>query len=110
MGYETKNEPNCKRRVILAALLATWAALTAAPASGPLRVSTANPRYFANGSGHIVYLTGSHTWTSLQDIGASDPPPAFDFTRYLDFLEKHHHNFIRLWRQELVQWLSLIHI
>ena len=34
----------------------------------------------------------------------SDPPPAFDFDAYLDFLEKHHHNFIRLWRWELPKW------
>ena len=37
-----------------------------APA-GPLRVCAANPRYFAAASGRPVYLTGSHTWQSLQD-------------------------------------------
>jgi hypothetical protein len=37
-------------------------------------------------------------------MGPTDPPPAFDFRGYLDFLEQHHHNFIRLWRWELVSW------
>jgi hypothetical protein len=30
-----------------------------------LRVLTANPRYFTDGSGRAVYLTGSHVWWSL---------------------------------------------
>jgi hypothetical protein len=29
--------------------------------NGPLRVHPKNPRYFANGSGKTVYLTGAHT-------------------------------------------------
>jgi len=29
-------------------------------------------------------------------MGRSDPPEPFDFDAYLDFLEKYHHNFIRL--------------
>jgi GxxExxY protein len=76
----------------------------AAPASGPLRVSRENPRYLADGNRRIVYLTGSHTWSSLQDQGATDPPPVFDYDRYLDFLETHHHNFIRLWAWEQARW------
>lgn len=76
----------------------------AAPASGPLRVSRENPRYFADGNRRVVYLTGSHTWSSLQDQGATDPPPVFDYDRYLDFLETHHHNFIRLWAWEQARW------
>lgn len=80
------------------------AATATTPATGPLRVSQANPRYFADASGRTVYLTGSHTWNNLQDMGEADPPPAFDFNGYLDFLERRHHNFIRLWRWELVRW------
>src|SRR5512133_354423 len=76
----------------------------AAPASGPLRVHPANPRYFADGSGKAVFLTGSHTWASLQDMGLANPPSAFDFPAYLDLLDRHHHNFIRLWRWEFSQW------
>jgi hypothetical protein len=67
-------------------------------------VDKKNPRYFADASGKTVYLTGSHTWNSLQDMGFTDPPAAFGFEVYLDFLEKHHHNFIRLWRWELPKW------
>jgi len=73
-------------------------------ARGPLRVHPTNPRYFTDGSGKAVYLTGSHTWNNLQDLGLIDPPPAFNFDAHLDFLDKRHHNFIRLWRWELSRW------
>ena len=51
-----------------------------------------------------VYLTGSHTWNNLVDMGRGDPPEAFDFDAYLDFLERHGHNFIRLWAWDSVTW------
>jgi hypothetical protein len=70
---------------------------------GPLRVHPKNPRYFTDGSGKAIYLTGSHTWNNLIDRGPSDPPPVFDFDGYLDFLKKHNHNFIRLWGRH-VSW------
>ena len=66
-------------------------------ATGPLRVSAKNPRYFCDASGREVLLVGSHTWNSLVDMGRSDPPEAFDFEAYLDFLGRYGHNFIRLW-------------
>ncbi len=78
--------------------------LLAAEATGPLRVHPANPRYFANAAGKAVYLTGSHTWPNLQDMGVTNPPPIFDFDTHLDFLAQHGHNFIRLWRYELIKW------
>lgn len=71
---------------------------------GPLRICQENPRYFADDSGKAMYLTGSHTWNNLQDMGPTDPPAAFDYEEYLYFLDQHHHNFIRLWRWELVSW------
>jgi len=74
------------------------------PASGPLRVHPDNPRYFADGSGKAVYLTGTHTWSNLSDMGSGDPPPRFDFDAYLDFLERLNHNFIRLWTWESTLW------
>jgi hypothetical protein len=80
-------------------------------ARGPLRVHSANSRYFTdgtkNGDGTLkaVYLTGSHTWANLIDRGPSDPPPAFDFEKYLDFLEQHNHNFIRLWTRH-ISWYT----
>jgi hypothetical protein len=83
-------------------------ALGAAPraraaTAGPLRVHPQNGRYFADTTGRAVYLTGAHTWNNLEDMGGGSPAP-FDFPKYLDFLERHHHNFIRLWRWELTRW------
>jgi hypothetical protein len=80
------------------------------PASGPLRAVPGNPRWFADPSGKAVVLTGSHTWQSLQDNGllmkngGGNPPPVFDFSAYLGFLERHNHNFFRLWRWETTKW------
>lgn len=71
---------------------------------GPLRIHPQNPRYFTDDGKRAIYLTGSHTWSDLQDMGPSDPPPAFDFNAYLDFLVKHNHNFIRLWRWEVPRY------
>ncbi|QII12844.1 hypothetical protein KsCSTR_34650 [Candidatus Kuenenia stuttgartiensis] len=63
----------------------------------PLKINTYNPRYFTGGSGKAIYLTGSHNWANLKDKGKTDPPPAFDFNGYLDFLQRYNHNFMRLW-------------
>src|SRR5215468_7395588 len=71
----------------------------AGPVSGTLRVDPINPRYFTAGKG-AVYLTGSHTWGNFKDRATVDPPPAFDYDAFLDFLVAHHHNFIRLWTWE----------
>ena len=73
-------------------LLMSWTVIGSTPAAGPLRVSTVNPRYFTDGSGKAIYLTGSHTWRNVQD-SANVP----DFTSYLDFLAKYGHNCTRLW-------------
>ena len=78
--------------------------------SGPLRVSSRNRRYFENAAGQIVYLTGSHTWSSLQDNGTSDPPAAFDYNAYLDFLIARGHNFLRLWTWEQAKWTAEIDV
>lgn len=75
-------------------------------ARGPLRKSDSNPRYFADDEGHAVYLTGSHTWTNLQDVDDRNPPSPFDYERFLDVLEGHHHNFFRLWHWEQARWGS----
>ena len=75
-------------------------------ASGVLRVSAVNPRYFTDDSGKAIYLTGSHTWTGLIDRGPTDPPPVFDFNRYLDFLQSSNHNFMRLWSRHVTRYES----
>ena len=72
---------------------------------GPLAIHPENPRYFQNtAAGEVVYLTGSHTWANLVDIGPNDPPPQFDFTAYIDWMKQLNHNFIRMWTWELVTW------
>ncbi len=86
--------------VSLMILLGTYGA----PARGPLAVCADNPRYFTDGTGRAIYLTGSHTHNNLLDGGTVDPPPAFDYDRYLDLLAAHGHNFIRLWTRELHTW------
>jgi hypothetical protein len=68
---------------------------------GLLRVCSRNPRYVADDRGEAIHLAGSHTWNNLVDMGLHDPPPAFDFAAYLDFLDRYHHNFFRLWAWEL---------
>jgi hypothetical protein len=65
---------------------------------GPLKISNFNPRYFADRQGKVIYLTGSHTWDSFGDWGASTPE--FDYLAYLAFLRTNNHNFIRLWVHE----------
>jgi hypothetical protein len=69
------------------------------PARGPLRVCPANPRYFTDGSGKPVFLTGSHTWGNFQDCTYAGLPGQMplDFDAYLAFLKRHNHNFSRLW-------------
>lgn len=83
----------------------------ARPGIGPklLRVSPDNPRYFSDGAGKIVYLTGSHTWNNFQDIsvpGGGEAP--LDFSSYLDLLARYNHNFFRLWVWEQAAWISTV--
>ncbi len=77
---------------------------TPRPTRGPLRVSPRNPRYFCDAAGQELLLAGSHTWNNLVDMGRSDPPEAFDFEAYLQFLERYGHNFIRLWTWDSTTW------
>jgi hypothetical protein len=93
---------------------AWFCALTAAgaPAAGPLRVHSANPCYFtdgtkqADGTVKAVYLTGSHHWNNLQDSGRLGGPLTnrFDYDRYLERLQELNHNFIRMWAWEGPAW------
>src|ERR1044071_7296277 len=76
-------------------------------AAAPLQVLSSNPRYFTDGSGKAIYLTGSHTHRNFMDWGYSDPPPAFNYSSYLDFLVQHQHNFMRLWVQGNFSWSRL---
>jgi hypothetical protein len=73
---------------------------------GPLRASK-NPNYFADAKGRIVYLTGSHTWNTLQDWGTNGAVQPIDFTRFVNMLLKHNHNFTLLWTTELPRFHAL---
>jgi hypothetical protein len=66
-------------------------------AAGPLRVLQANPRYFTDGSGKAIYLTGSHVWNNLQDWHGH---PQLDYEQFLDGLQSLNHNFMRMWAWE----------
>lgn len=93
---------------IIALIVALLAGHAPVRAAGLLRVSPLNPRYFTDDSGRAVYLTGSHTWTNLLDAGNGYPPPVFDYTGYLDFLEANGHNFFRLWAWEQSRWMLAV--
>ena len=59
-------------------------------------------RRTTDGSGRAVYLAGSHTWCNFAtDQGKNDPPAAFDYSAYLDFLAAHNHNLFRGWVWDL---------
>lgn len=76
------------------------------PASAPsrlLRVHPTNGRYFVDGTGKVVFLSGSHTWSDLFDHGSGSTVP-FDYSGLLDMLVANHHNFLRLWTWEQVRW------
>jgi hypothetical protein len=102
---------NCRRTIAVIVLGAVAAGLpnlgvaqeqaAAGVPRGPLRVLEENPRYFTDGSGKAVYLTGSHTWSSFQDSFKGDQArPTFDYAGYLSFLKERGHNFVRMWTWE----------
>jgi hypothetical protein len=63
----------------------------------PLTRSKSNSNYFADSTGKPVLLVGSHTWNSLQDEGTTFPPKPFDYTGYVNWMDKNDYNFMRLW-------------
>ncbi len=65
---------------------------------GTLRRDPANPRYFTDDASRAVFLTGSHMWNNLQDMG----DVVLDFDAYLDMLGELGHNFIRLWAWDML--------
>ena len=103
-----------KRQIIRPSLCTSLIQIIALSFAGsgvaePLKIHPLNPRYFSDGSGNVVYLTGSHTWANLQDKGTSNPPPTFEYKGYLDFLQHYNHNFIRLWTWEHSQNSNNVH-
>lgn len=70
--------------------------------NGPLRKNPINPRYFTDSSGKAIYLTGSHTWFSMQDMWLEeDGKSIFDYNEFLDMMEGYGHNFLRFWQYAL---------
>jgi hypothetical protein len=95
---------------LLPAAVSRGAAAQRPAADRTLRVLPANPRYFTDGSGRAVYLTGSHVWWTLGDetwdFCLRNPAAPFSYDAYLDELSRHGHNFVRLWATELIRWSS----
>jgi hypothetical protein len=74
----------------------------AAKASGPLRVSKENPRYFTDGSGKAIYLAGHQVFVDAQDdswavFNMPDGSATFDWNWYLDYAVAHDFNYLRNW-------------
>ncbi len=109
-------QPDSKRRAFVVSIVGLSIALTVTdgfagsaalappipqehslPGKGPLKVLASNPRYFTDGTGQAIYLTGSHVWNNLQDW--SDQA-SFDYAGYLNRLKTNNHNFFRLWAWE----------
>jgi hypothetical protein len=69
------------------------------PVYAQLDVHPTNPRYFTDSSGKAIYLTGSHAWYLIQtnDRDTSPENSYDDMIDYLDFMQSHGHNFVRLW-------------
>ena len=74
--------------------------------SGPLRVLAENPRYFTDLEGRPVYLSGSHTHTSLQELKGREK---LSIENLLNFLTEHGHNFTKLWRAEDTDYAPLLY-
>jgi len=88
--------------LLFAAILVGLA--NAKPTNGPLRACKDNPRYFADADGKAVLLVGSHVWYNLVDMGPQNPPKAFDYDKYLNWMAGYGHNFMRMWAWEMVKW------
>ena len=72
--------------------------------NGILRVHPTNPRYFTDNSGKAILLAGSETWSTLINQGGSDPPPEFNITQFMNYLQANGHNFTRTFVWEETRW------
>lgn len=71
--------------------------------NGPLRRNPKNPRYFTDDSGNAIYLTGSHTWSVMQDMWLeNEPVHRMDYPGFLQMMKDNNHNFLRFW-----QWMQV---
>jgi hypothetical protein len=60
------------------------------PISAPLKVSTANSRYFADSSGNTIALMGAHYDYLIQDDGTHNEP---NCTTFISTLKRYGMNF-----------------
>jgi hypothetical protein len=94
---------------ITASLTVVLALAWAAPdvsAAGPLRPHPQNPCWLTDGDGKAIFLAGSHTWATIQERGVEGETPDFDYSGYLDFMQRQGHNFLRLWTWEHAAWMQ----
>jgi len=77
------------------------------PITTPLKSFSTNPNYFTNETGRAIYLTGSHSWNTLQDWGTNNSIQPLDFNAFVELLVVHHHNFTLLWTTELPTFRGL---
>jgi hypothetical protein len=77
------------------------------PITAPLKALATNHHYFTDGSGKVIYLTGSHTWNNFQDWGTDGSIQPLDFAAYVKMLTNHNHNFTLLWATELPTFRGL---
>ncbi len=92
---------------LIAVLSLVDQALAQGAISVPLRALASNPNYFTDGTGRLVYLTGSHTWNNLQDWGKGGSIQSLDFSAYVNMLLTHGHNFTLLWTTELPRFCGM---
>ena len=78
--------------------------ISSGPTRGPLTRSEKLQCYFADRDGDPVYLTGSHTWSNMQECMSGDPAVEFDYHAYLDWMVDHNHNYMRGWHWENTSW------
>lgn len=85
--------------------------ITVNPAQGisvPLVQSVTNPLFFVSQgtTSPAIYLGGSQTWNSFQDLGNNGGNTALNFTNFVSFLTAHGHNATILWKKDLPQYCA----
>ena len=70
--------------------------------NGPLRHNPKNARYFTDDSGDAIFLTGSHTWSVMQDMWLETETRHYaDYDGFLQMMADYGHNFMRFWQFSL---------
>lgn len=74
-------------------------------AAGVLRIHPGNPRWVTDDTGRAIFLTGSHTWATVQERQLPGTP-TFDYDEWLNFMTRHGHNLLRIWVWEHATWMQ----